>query len=153
MEFIEDNTVEKIKLLFVLERMEIPLTENNIIDICTSSNKWFKYLDLKEAMFQLMGVNFICENKIEKTGEHRGSQCHHIKMSKESGICKVNDGLSHIAQHYRQSNAPNLLVGNLCFHCLSIVLSASPLNLTQILHFLFLKEIVDSAEVFYDTFV
>lgn len=64
MEFIEDNTVEKIKLLFVLERMEIPLTENNIIDICTSSNKWFKYLDLKEAMFQLIEIGFIFENKI-----------------------------------------------------------------------------------------
>ena len=64
MEFVEDNTVEKIKLLFVLERMEIPLTENNIIDICTSSNKWFKYLDLKEAMYQLIEIGFIFENKI-----------------------------------------------------------------------------------------
>ena len=64
MELIEDNTIEKIKLLFVLERMEIPLTENNIIDICTSSNKWFKYLDLKEAMYQLIEIGFIFENKI-----------------------------------------------------------------------------------------
>ena len=45
--------------------MEIPLTENNIIDICISSNNWFTYLDLKEAMFELLEVKFICENKIE----------------------------------------------------------------------------------------
>lgn len=65
MEFQQDNTIQKIKLLFVLEKLEIPLTENNIIDICTSSNNWFSYLDLKEAMYELLEVGFICENKIE----------------------------------------------------------------------------------------
>ena len=65
MEFVQDNTIQKIKLLFVLERMEIPLTENNLIDICTSSNDWFTYLDLKEALFELIKVKFIYENKIE----------------------------------------------------------------------------------------
>ena len=49
----------------VLKFTEIPLTENNIIDICTSSNNWFTYLDLIEAMYQLLDVKFICENKIE----------------------------------------------------------------------------------------
>ena len=65
MEFEQDNTIHKLKLLFILEKMEIPLTENNIIDLCTSSNDWFTYLDLKEAMYELLDVNFICENKIE----------------------------------------------------------------------------------------
>jgi len=74
MDFEQDNTIHKLKLLFVLEKLEIPLTENNIIDVCTScdiidigtNNKnLFTYLDLKEAMFQLLEVKFICENKIE----------------------------------------------------------------------------------------
>lgn len=65
MEFVQDNTIQKIKLLFVLEKMEIPLTENNIIDICTASNNWFTFLDLKEAMFQLLDIGFIYENKSE----------------------------------------------------------------------------------------
>ena len=65
MEFVQDNTIQKIKLLFVLEKMEIPLTENNIIDICTASNNWFTYLDLKEALIELIQVGFIFENKIE----------------------------------------------------------------------------------------
>lgn len=64
MEFEQDNTIQKLKLLFVLEKLEIPLTENNIIDICTSSNNWFSYLDLKEAMYELIEVGFICENKV-----------------------------------------------------------------------------------------
>ncbi len=65
MEFEQDNTIQKIKLLFLLERMEIPLTENNIIDICTSRNNWFTYLDLKEAMMELLQVGFVIENPIE----------------------------------------------------------------------------------------
>lgn len=65
MNFEQDNTIQKLKLLFVLDKMEIPLTENNIIDICTSSNNWFSYLDVKEAMFELLDVKFICEEKVE----------------------------------------------------------------------------------------
>ena len=83
MEFVQDNTLQKIKLLFVLERMEIPLTENNLVDICTSSNNWFTYLDLKEAMYQLAEVGFIVENKAE---------------NEESKFCITTDGrncLSH----------------------------------------------------------
>lgn len=65
MNFEQDNTISKLKLLFVLDKMEIPLTENNIIDICTSSNNWFSYLDVKEAMYELLSVKFICEEKID----------------------------------------------------------------------------------------
>ena len=64
MDFEQENTISKLKLLFVLDKMEIPLTENNIIDICTSSNDWFTYLDVKEAMIELLEVKFICEEKI-----------------------------------------------------------------------------------------
>lgn len=65
MDFVQDNTIQKIKLLFLLERLEIPLTENNLIDICTSSNDWFTYLDLKEAMYELLEVGFIYETNSE----------------------------------------------------------------------------------------
>ena len=59
MEFEQDNTIQKLKLLFLLEKMEIPLTENNIIDISTSRNNWFTYLDLKEALYELIEVGFV----------------------------------------------------------------------------------------------
>ena len=67
MDFEQENTISKLKLLFVLDKMEIPLTENNIIDICTSSNNWFTYLDLKEALIELLDVKFVCEENV--TGE------------------------------------------------------------------------------------
>jgi len=71
MEHVQDNTINKIKLLFVLDKMEIPLTETNILDICTSiemcstNSDRFTYIDLKEAMYQLKEVGFIFENKTE----------------------------------------------------------------------------------------
>lgn len=56
---VYDETLNKLLLLFVFDRMEIPLTENSIIDICTSRNDWLKYMECKEALMQLVDVNFI----------------------------------------------------------------------------------------------
>lgn len=57
--FVADSTVNKLILLFVLDKMEIPLTENSIIDICTNKNTWLNYIDFKDVMWQLIEVNFI----------------------------------------------------------------------------------------------
>ncbi|HBP43837.1 MAG TPA: hypothetical protein DD621_04130, partial [Clostridiales bacterium] len=59
LEYTQDSTINKLKLLFLLDKMEIPLTENNIIDICTSRNNWINYMDCKEILWQLMEVGFI----------------------------------------------------------------------------------------------
>ncbi|MBQ0017313.1 MAG: DUF4364 family protein [Clostridiales bacterium] len=58
-DFVADTTVNKLILLFVLDKMEIPLTENSIIDICTNKNDWLNYMDCKDVMWQLIDVNFI----------------------------------------------------------------------------------------------
>lgn len=55
----QDNTINKLKLLFLLDKMELPLTENNIIDICTSRNSWINYMDCKEILWELLEVGFI----------------------------------------------------------------------------------------------
>ena len=58
-DFVADSTVNKLILLFVLDKMEIPLTENSIIDICTNKNNWLTYMDCKDVMWQLIDVNFV----------------------------------------------------------------------------------------------
>ena len=57
--FVPDTTANKLILLFVLDKMEIPLTETSIIDICTNQNNWLNYMDCKDVMWQLIDVNFI----------------------------------------------------------------------------------------------
>ena len=59
MDFMIDSTSNKLKLLFLLDKMEIPLTENSIIDICTSRNNWLNYMDCKEVLWQLLEVGYI----------------------------------------------------------------------------------------------
>ena len=61
MEFVADSTVKKLILLFVLDKIEIPLTENSIIEVCTSRNDWLNYMDCKEALAQLIEAKFICK--------------------------------------------------------------------------------------------
>src|SRR5574344_678203 len=46
--------------------MEIPLTEDSIIDICTSRNGWLKYMDCKDVMWQLLDVAYIAKSGDEQ---------------------------------------------------------------------------------------
>lgn len=64
MEF-QDSLVSKLILLFVLEKMEMPLTETSIIDICTSQNDWINYMECKDVLFQLLEANLIYCTKVE----------------------------------------------------------------------------------------
>ena len=59
--FVPDNTINKLILLFVMEKMEIPLTEDSIIDICTSRNAWLKYMDCKDVMWQLLDIGYVAK--------------------------------------------------------------------------------------------
>ncbi|MFA6860206.1 MAG: DUF4364 family protein [Clostridia bacterium] len=58
-----DSTTNKLVVLFVLEKMEIPLTENSILDICCSSNNWINYMDCKEILWQLLESELIYKSE------------------------------------------------------------------------------------------
>ncbi len=70
MDFIADSTVNKLILLFVLDKMEIPLTENSIVAITTSRNSWLNYMDCKDVLWQLIEVGFVYKT-VDKTSESR----------------------------------------------------------------------------------
>ena len=62
-----DSSLNKLILLFVFDKMEVPLSENTILDMCTSSNTWMSYMDCKPLLSQLKDCNFIYN--INTTGE------------------------------------------------------------------------------------
>ena len=67
----EKTTVNKLILLFVLDKMEIPLTENSIVEICTSGkNPWINYMEYRDIKQELIEVGFIYKTN-EQTGEDR----------------------------------------------------------------------------------
>ena len=49
----------KLILLFLLDKMEVPLTEKTLVDICTSKNQWLNYMDLMQTKDSLLDGNFI----------------------------------------------------------------------------------------------
>lgn len=56
----QDSTVGKLIVLFVLEKIEIPLTEQSIIDICYGKNNWINnYMECKEIIYNLVDAGFI----------------------------------------------------------------------------------------------
>jgi predicted transcriptional regulator len=59
MEFTQDSTVSKLIVLFVLDKIEIPLTEKSILDICYGKNNWLNYMDCKVILFDLIEAGFI----------------------------------------------------------------------------------------------
>lgn len=79
MDFVSNNTVDKLILLYVLDKMEIPLTENSILEICSSQNNWVNWMDCKDLLDQLLAAKFVYkpntdsdENRYNITATGRG---------------------------------------------------------------------------------
>ena len=54
-----DSSLNKLILLFVFDKMEVPLSENTILDMCCSSNNWIAYMDCQPILNQLLEHAFI----------------------------------------------------------------------------------------------
>ncbi len=57
--FSSDDFQTKLMLLYMLEQIEIPLTEQFIIDICTTRNAWINYMECISVFHDLMRDGFI----------------------------------------------------------------------------------------------
>jgi len=56
-----ETSVNKLILLFVFDKMESPLSERTLLDMCTLSNDWLNYMDCLVLIQKLLSDNFICE--------------------------------------------------------------------------------------------
>ena len=54
-----DSSLNKLILLFVFDKMEVPLSENTILDMCCSSNNWLAYMDCQPVLNQLLDNGWI----------------------------------------------------------------------------------------------
>lgn len=70
MNFRPDTMQSKLILLYVLDKIEIAVTENTIMDICWSRNNWLNYMEIVDIMPQLIEMNFITKSK-DADGEPR----------------------------------------------------------------------------------
>jgi hypothetical protein len=58
-DFVADEFVKKLIMLFTFEKMEIPLTDTSIDAIVSANPSWMTYMDCKEVLFQLQESKFI----------------------------------------------------------------------------------------------
>ena len=54
-----DSKVQKLVILFVFDRMAIPLSENTLLDICSAENNWVPYMECKQYLSELIDTNLL----------------------------------------------------------------------------------------------
>lgn len=54
----EDN-IDKLTILYLMDRMEVSLLDDTITDICSTDNDWMPYLSCKNALHTLADASFI----------------------------------------------------------------------------------------------
>ncbi len=76
----EEKIRNKLILLFFMEKMEIPLTKNSILDICSLENDWISYMECVSIIVELNETKFIyktenIENEELYTLTYEGREC------------------------------------------------------------------------------
>ena len=95
--------LNKLILLFVFDKMEIPLTENSIIDICTGEKRWLNYMYCKDALWKLVNSGLVYQPSKDKdscyaiTNEGRTCLSHFYKRIPQS----MRDEITEYARLHR----------------------------------------------------
>lgn len=55
-----ETSVNKLIMLFVFEKMESPLSERILVEMCTAANNWLNYMDCMELLPRLLDDGFLC---------------------------------------------------------------------------------------------
>ncbi len=58
-----DNTLNKLIMLFVFDKMETAMTETTIMDLCFYHNKWFDYANCKLTLQDVVANGFVYASK------------------------------------------------------------------------------------------
>ena len=78
----EQIILDKLTMLFVIDKMEIPLTEDSILDICSVKNNWIEnYMDCKAIIHDLVSSHLLYKIGNEEEGKelfaltYEGREC------------------------------------------------------------------------------
>ncbi|MDR1939617.1 MAG: DUF4364 family protein [Clostridiales bacterium] len=61
-----DIATSKLIVLFTVEQMEFPATEETLLEVCSSSNEWLEYFVCKSAIKELTEAGLLCNPKNNK---------------------------------------------------------------------------------------
>lgn len=79
MELSGNTTINKLIMLFVFDKMDFPIMEDTVFNLCTMSNSWISWMECKETIAQLLETGFIYqsvhENKVYYSITPDGRMC------------------------------------------------------------------------------
>ncbi len=55
----QDPVINKLILLFVLDKMETALTESTILDLCSYKNNWIDFANCKQTLYDVVQNGFV----------------------------------------------------------------------------------------------
>lgn len=100
---VSDPMLCKLILLFTLEKMEFPLTEKTIFDICYTKNNWISYMDCKEYLYKLVESALIYKTE-GRDGEERYNITYDGRNCLNHFYTKLNDSLREQITEYTKAN-------------------------------------------------
>lgn len=118
----EQIVSDKLTMLFVIDKMEIPLTEDSILDICSVKNIWIKnYMDCKAIIHDLVDSKLLYTIGNEQDGKelfamtYEGREClshlyRRIPLSKReeiSSFLQANRLMVKSSQEYSATYSKN----------------------------------------------
>ena len=65
----QDTTQNKLILLFVFDKMEAPLTEATVLDLCCYKNNWIDFTNCKQTLYDVVQNGFIYKSVPNGGGE------------------------------------------------------------------------------------
>ena len=106
----QDFMLGKLIVLYVLETIEIPLTEQSIVNICYSKNNWIEnYMDCKEIIYSLVDTGFIYKTNGNST-EDRFTITYTGRDCLSHFYHRINQQLKEQITEYQNLNKKNELV-------------------------------------------
>lgn len=100
---IYDPMICKLIILFTLDKMEFPLTEKTIIDICYHRNNWVSYMDCKDYLYKLVDTNLIYK-AVGKDGEERFNITYDGRNCLSHFYLKIPSSLRELITEYTKAN-------------------------------------------------
>ena len=88
LEITDESTINKLILLYVFEAMDVPITGDTIIEMCTSRNTWLSYMDCTITIGELIEAGFIYQSS-----------------SREKGATQTNNDAGFIFQSSKEKNS------------------------------------------------
>ena len=116
-----DSTLIKLILLYAMDKMDVPLEEDVLTDLCTGDHDWMNYMDCKDALAALEEVSFLQkknqQNKITYSITPEGRMCLAnfytripISLREEINTSVKNDRMNYrrrqeyVSDYYRNSD-------------------------------------------------